>query len=445
MHWIASLLEDRIPGEGSTAESTAPANQEFSWNGEIPHIDAEGLEIEKHDFDPVARAMDTADNHHLKYFFERAVEELENDLGIHLGFPEPTVERREKVRLTAEVEFGDDWKPLLKSSSFITSLEPSRLKELYYQHAFRFLGEELEDMTAANRRDMKQRHRMYEFPENLDMRIQDVENGIGSYENSEERIKIDPQNFLDLEHGINMKREADETVEHELAHAVHYAVNHVVPRLSRHVWSNTENHSDYSKDIRRASIEDITEFEENLKRAEDNQQALRDPLELPGKLAARMDFNEDSPLYNDPYVLGQTEAEIVDLALREEHGDGQGRELAREYLVSTATTPTGVEGGIENAIEMLGFPNYHEEVERHRQMLVSRDPEKGAEKEADILIPRLRQIDPLEPGNSGLEDFYSAHALITAYEQVEGENLPEKVRQLDQEMDILLQKRYTGR
>lgn len=418
--------------------SDGSPGSEPGWDRTASHLDAEGIKV-----DPVMQ-MEQADERYFPHIFSKAVEELEDKIGFSLDIPEPVVVDEHPPDLFSEAEFDRERETFLLYSSPDFNPDPETLRKGYQESVWSFLIGELKSELEEPREELLGRHPDYSLPSHLSLDIEEPETGIGSYSSDSLKIRLSPSLFSRLGPDLELKPATDGIdpigiAVHEFTHAIHYLVNPFMEQLSDHLSSTTQGQQDYHSDVRRASIEDLSQFEGDLQAVESLQEEMEDPFGLAEKLAYRMDTSGDNDsLYNDPYTLGMTEAALVDLALRHEHGDEAGRQMARELMANVATTPRGVEGIIESSLELLGVPNFHEEVERHLQMLESRDPVEGARYEAEQLLPQVREVDAGELGYDGLEAFYSAYGLVTAYNEQVDQGRPEALQELEGQVSSIL-------
>ena len=211
--------------------------------------------------------------------------------------------------------------------------------------------------------------------------------------------------------------------DHEVMHALHFQNNPHVLELSKLVSSEVAGDEDaeYKSDIRRGSIEAITVFEEEL-----NQEQKGSGLDIDFNspyLTADILAHECNPgenlLYDSPYDLGKAAAFTIDSALREEHGDEKGRELARDYLMNVVTTPTGLEGAIERGLEMRGLPNFHGYLrEYHDRMSKAQD---GEQEVIEIAQEISSEYNPETAGEEeSLEAYYKVKAAESTFYELEG-------------------------
>ena len=216
--------------------------------------------------------------------------------------------------------------------------------------------------------------------------------------------------------------------DHEVMHALHFQNNPHVLGLSKLVSSDVAgDEAEYKTDLRRASIEAITVFEEEL-----NHEIEDSGLDIDFNnpyLTADILSHECSPgeefLYDSPYDLGKAVAFTVDSALREEHGEEKGRELARDYLMNIITSPTGLEGAIERSLEMRGLPDFHSYLREYHDRIV--DVQDGEQELIEIGEEIANEFDPeTADENQTLEAYYKVKAAESTFYELEGFFPPEE-------------------
>lgn len=242
----------------------------------------------------------------------------------------------------------------------------------------------------------------------------------GKYSSSSKTVKIDDRflSHIDPEtHRVETEK-LDQLIRHECIHGLHYGTNPHVSTLSDHVSDTSDN---YTKDVRRASIEAITRFEQYRIHDRDSKREaryrkLRDPWNVPGVFADHTGMDEyGDDLFDNPYRLGHFAAHAIDAAFQEEYGDETGRELTREFLACCVTTPAGLVGAVEASFAMRGLPYYPNRVEAWEDWLSRRDqPEEQAEHMLDGAITLFESLDAERPQ---IAAYYEAHALLHAAEQ----------------------------
>lgn len=287
----------------------------------------------------------------------------------------------------------------------------------------------------------------------LDTRASSLDGSTGVYKDrsnplsNQQVIEFDYAilNFMDLETGKvrdnpktppskkeedmrYMSVSPDDISDHEVMHAIHFQNNpHVIDysqRIGTDVAGDEEN--DYKRDLRRATIEAITTFEQELNHDESRglDSDFNDPFLVGEVLSMKSSPNEEF-LYNNPYDLGKVAAFTVDAALREEHGEEKGRELAREYLMDFVTTPRGLEGAIERGLDMMDLPDIHENMRSYYDRLA--DAENPDQELFEIGMDIY-----LEFGEGGLDTeeaidaHYRLNAAEAAYREVNSLGLTEE-------------------
>lgn len=238
-------------------------------------------------------------------------------------------------------------------------------------------------------------------------RFDDIEDP-AQYTSSRDEITVD-ESWSDHLYPASgaVTAELRRNIDHEVAHAIQYQTNDSVTDLSDAVSDRTEGHAAYREDVGRAAIEAIATFEEDPGGEfpeSDNalpylflERSLGHTYDLVNDRADPM-AAEEGLVFDDPYDLGRVTAVTVDAAFREEYGDEQGRELARDALL-TVTSAKGMEGMLGNALEMLGMPDIPEilreafegveEAEDGQRYIEQREDELRADLEAGVGPDRL--------------------------------------------------------
>lgn len=199
-------------------------------------------------------------------------------------------------------------------------------------------------------------------------RFDDIEDP-AQYTSSREQITVDASWSDQLYPASGtVTAELRRNIDHEVAHAIQYQTNDSVTDLSDTVSERTRGHAEYREDVGRAAIEAIATFEEDPGGEFPESDNALPYMFLERSLGHTYDLvsdradplaAEDGLVFDDPYGLGRVTGVTVDAAFREEYGEEEGRELARDALL-TVTSAKGVEGMLGNALEMLGVPDIPE-------------------------------------------------------------------------------------
>ncbi len=210
----------------------------------------------------------------------------------------------------------------------------------------------------------------------------------------------------------------DRLLRHECVHAMHYGTNPHIWTLREHISDTTD---DSHTDVRRASIEAITTFEQYRIHGQDKNwerrfRRLRDPWQVPDVFMEHTDMDEyGDSLFDNPYRLGHFTAHAVDAAFQEVYSEEDGRELTREFLLHGVTTPTGLVGAIESSFDLRGLPYYPDRVQTWEDWLSQQDhPEEQVEEMYDAGMALLEDVDTEQ---AQLTCFYELHALLHAADE----------------------------
>lgn len=309
-----------------------------------------------------------------------------------------------------------------------------------------------------------------------DLRDEDGNGCDGSFDSDRRAIKLDDGLMPGIDpvrRGLSedrsygsVGRRVKQVTIHEAAHALMYAKNPHTETLSDHVSVTTEDHDAYTDDVRRTSLEAISRFEQYREHPNGRDKIYRSLLEDPWQVPRLFHDHvrkrpEDDHLFDDPYKLGHFAAHAIDIGFQEEYGPEKGRELAREYLLTCVTSPTGLEGAVERSFELRGLSYYPRLVDSIYDTL------KRVDEDTDFVfhdVPEYRERpeicnildshDDLEAAmttavneiDAGLaaattteehvHRFHEGKALLQAYREVEPPSTwPEPVQELDKLLD----------
>lgn len=294
----------------------------------------------------------------------------------------------------------------------------------------------LEEVVERRIEEVSDRYRQAEDI-TASARFDDIEDP-AQYTSSRERITVD-ESWSDQLYPASgtVTAELRRSIDHEVAHAIQYQTNDTVTDLSDTVSERTHGHAEYREDVGRAAIEAIATFEEDPGGEfpeSDNalpylflERSLGHTYDLVSDRADPM-AAEDGLVFDDPYDLGRVTAVTVDAAFREEHGEEEGREIARDALL-TVTSARGGEGMLGNALEMLGVPDIPEIIEEtYDELQQAEDGQRYIEEREDELWTDLE--DGADPDRL----FIEAEALKEVCRQ-EPYSLPDQYHDIKQEIE----------
>lgn len=243
----------------------------------------------------------------------------------------------------------------------------------------------------------------------------------GKYNSEWKTVKIDDAKFMeeiDPEDRTVHSDKLERVIRHECAHGLHYGTNPHVATLSDHVSATSD---DYTGDVRRASIEAITRFEQyragyGHSDRDTNYRDLHDPWRVPDVFDDHTAYDEHGlDLFDSPYKLGHFAAHAIDAAFAEVHGD-DARERTREFLLRCVTTPTALTGAIEESFYLRDLPYYPRLVMKWGNRLEKQDdPETYVERTATAAAERFDTADTSEERQ---QFFFELRALQVAAEGV---------------------------
>lgn len=424
--------------------------------GHLDHRAAEGVaEVGLTDESEVDLSeLDEVDRQHVKNMYQDVLRSLERREEFSMKLPEIRIkgfreisdlkEREGFKQLKGGVLDEDNYELSLRKTSLNTGgLDYEREKaEITIKSVINSRLSQLTDQS------LEKLSSIYEMDANVsDTRVTHKDGSNGSYLDRRHptalqqsiRFSYSLANFIDMESGkirekpkIPPGKDEDDmryvsiapgdVSDHEVMHALHFQNNPHVLELSKLVSSEVAGDDiEYSKDIRRGSIEAITVFEEELNHGEEDSGIdvdFNSPYLTADILAHECNPGEDL-LYDSPYDLGKAAAFTVDSALREKHGDEKGRELARDYLMNVVTTPTGLEGAIERGLEMRGLPDFHGYLrEYHDRISNARD---GEQELIEIGQDIASEFDPeTADEEESIETYHKVKAAESTFYELEG-------------------------
>jgi hypothetical protein len=208
----------------------------------------------------------------------------------------------------------------------------------------------------------------------------DIDNN-ASFNRSSREILVDTSNMDRVGPGGGIEDSLIATIDHELTHALQYDHSDGFYTLAGHVDAVTDDHAGYRDHPDRAAIETAPVFEAYVTAGSGDgigfaQDVLEDePLKIEIPLGLRASYGD--VLIGNPYDHARMASAVIDTAFRQEYGEEEGRELAREAML-TATTADGIEGMLQSGLAMLDVPDYVGAASSFHEGLVAREDREEA-------------------------------------------------------------------